>query len=1796
MNTRETALANLEAIKILKSHNDLLTATDRQKLLQFTGWGACANVFDSAKQGWEKNVRDELQTLLTEQEYEEAIASTFNAHYTTKIVIEAMWEGLMRLGLGGKINALEPGCGIGRFLEYAPTSLNIDWIGVERDIVPAQIASLLHPNAQILNQKFQDFQVQKGEFDLVIGNVPFGDIRIKGLYIHNYFIKKAVDLTREGGFIVLISSTGTLDSLGNEFFRRLLSEKVDLVGAMRLPNTTFQAENTSVTTDILVFKKVQSTSNRNFSDRTWILSQSLDQMKFVSDCKKQLENLVSGCGQYTDREWYAEVVRKLNALKASSEVQKFKLSGHYLCHPNRLLGRLSACELYGSSRMALSPDDRDIAQSIVETFESFTEFYDPVEDSEPISVAAKEMSTILLGQFFWREDRLFQRQQSGWEIAIVDSALVERVTDMIELYEVLNGVIEAQKLDDEENLIRWRSNLNICYDKWFKKFGCLNAKQNIKLLEADPRYYLLMALEKPSGKNITLTKSKQKVTNTSFEKADIFYKRTASPKFKPTFANSTEDAIIYSLNEFGKIDVEYIAGLRKKTESEIAEELSKGSLAYFDPAIERWVLAEEYLSGNVRKKLNAAIEADNAKNIEALKLVQPLYLLPQTAGNMRAEIALQIGEDICNPEMGAYFQVKFGCTWIDPSIYGNFATFLLGHKVEVIYDRPPIAAFGVIPGDSAKSSKANKEVWGTPDFTFLDLLEKILGQKDPIVRRTIEHSDGSRSTYTDEEATEIARAKISEIKQAFQDWLWQDLSRAVEITKIYNRLYNCYVSRKYNGEFLELPGCNPDFKWRPHQKNAIWRGITSRATLLAHCVGAGKTAVMIATIMELRRLGLAKKPMLAVLPSTLPGVVGEFQRLYPHAKLKIAFEKALSPENRKRFCTEIATGDWDCVIITHTQFRQGIALSPEMTLEFLQEEKRLATEAMEVASEERQQESVKRAAKTVERIDAQIAAAVSAAKELQDEVIYLEQTGIDALFFDESQVLKNLPYHTRRTENIAGLPNKPFHSKRKSGAKITSRAFDAYMKIRWLQANGRPVVFATGTPVSNSLAEAWTMMRYLAMPMLEEAGIEHFDACLAAFFNITSVMEQTPTGYKIRTRCRGIDNIQEFMTLWRTFVDIQSANMLQLPVPNHKIIAVDCPSSPDQLRYMDHLIHRLENMSGHSQKGADNPLVVYGDARLGLGIDLRLRWAEAGNFLESKLNACAVNVFRIWQLSQSIKATQAIFFDFTSPKGGGFFDPYNYTKDALVALGTPAEEIAFIHDYDTAVKRKKLYAQVNAGEIRVVLGSTETLGTGVNIQRLLFAIHQMVCPWRPSDIEQQTGRILRQNNLFESVLIFRYVTQGQGNKPGFDSYIWGVILSKLESFNCLMSGEFTGRSSEDLDPFVASAATMMAIASGDERIKRQIDLGQSIKTLSIQKNGFEQSQYNIKLSIKKTIEKIDQLCETIPRIERDLAKAEKAKSRNITIGQKVYPLTQKEEMAEKLLDLRDQAQAAKEKPSAAMKFDRIVGNFAGFELWIDLNSPRTDLYLVGEESYKLCYSSKEAIYDSLVLEEIQKQIKYELEQNQDSLKNARLDLESLNNQTNKLFPKAEELALLIAEKAYLDEQLNPANQAPIADEESSTQTQSEDDDENFIPFGNTKSPCIYTGVENHIVRGLQQILKNTTPEWVPDAIASFEALAQKLKLEETFLLSIDESNTTIEDTEDDSFDIPDDFFDGIVYDENLLEDVENDSFDIPDDFFDRVVYGEDSLENTENDLQLPEDFWNAIDFDEDDLSDEMFEV
>jgi N12 class adenine-specific DNA methylase len=1754
------ANANLEAIEIVVKSREAdfeLSADDRQKLSLFTGWGACATVFDLAKQGWQKTVRDRLQHLMTEEEYEEAFASTFNAHYTSPAVIEAIWGGLLYMGFGGNpASVLEAGCGTGRFIEYAPPGLqNLDWVGIERDIIPAQIAQLLHPEARILNQRFQDFQVQQGLFDLAIGNVPFGDIRIEGLNIHNFFIRKMVELVRPEGLVAVITSTGTLDSETSQAFRMVLSEKmkVKLVCAVRLPSNTFKEENTEVSTDLLVFQKLPadiSASSKEGIDRTWIPSQSMSKMKFVSDSRTLLEDFLPYGGEFNDFNWHHDLIKKRNALNASPEVESFKLNGYYLQYPENLLGKLSVCELYGNGRLALTSDGRNVPEAIVEKLKAFEDCYTPMP-SERVTVTDTDIVSIPLNQFFWRKGELIQRTEFGWKI--VEAAVVERVSEMLSLYEVLNSVIEAQKLDDEDNLARWRSNLNLCYDEWVAKFNYLNAPQNIEVLGTDPRYYLLMALEKRCDNkdkdSVKLKKSKQKIAIGHFQKADIFFQRTASPKINPTSAKTIEDAIVYSLNKSGRLDTEYMAWLRSTSETGITEELSQSDLAFFDPAIERWVLAEEYLSGNVRQKLRAAVRAEHAKNIEALEAVQPKYLLPNATGQMRAEVALRVGEELCDLNIDAYFQVKLGSTWIAPQIYGDFAESLLQHKVVVTYDRPPIAAFGVVSTDAAILSDANTNIWGvTGVITFLDLLEKALGQKDPVIKDPPkENADGSTTTKTNVEETEKARAKLSEIKIAFQNWLWQDVDRAETITREYNQRFNCYVPRQYRGEFLELPGCNPNFKWRPHQKNAIWRGIQDLSTLLAHTVGAGKTAVMIAIIMELRRLGLAKKPMLAVLNSTLSGVVDEFRRLYPYAKLKIADEKSLSPANRKRFCTEIATNDWDCVIITHTQFRQGISLSPETTIEFLEVEKRMASEYLETFTEGRLPESVKRAAKTIERIEAQISAAIAAAEESQDKVIYLEQTGVDALFVDESQQFKNLPFHSRRDDYVAGLPKVSFFSKSKGG-RITSRAFDCYMKVKWLQASGRRVIFATGTPVSNSLAEAWTMMRYLAQPMLEEAGIDHFDACLAAFFNISSSAEQTPTGYKVRTRCRGIDNVQEFMALWRTFVDIQSAKMLKLPVPNHEIIPVNCPASPEQVKYMDHLIQRLNTIAGQRvQKGDDNALVIYGDARAALGVDLRLRWAEAQNFVDSKLNACAMNVFRIWQASTPVKGAQAIFCNFSSPKGGGFFDAYHGLRDTLVAFGMPRSEIAFIHDYKTADKKKKLFAKINAGDVRLVIGSTSTLGTGTNIQRLLLAIHQLDCPWRPSDIEQELGRMLRQHNLFENTFVFRYVTEGVGNKPGFDSYIWGIILSKLQSFNCLMAGEFTGRSSEDLDPFVASAATMMAIASGDDRIKRLIDVERDINSLLIQQKGFQEQQQNNTMRVGQTVKEIDKLCEIIiPRIKEDLAAAKKALP-NVMLRRKKYGKSkeQKDAMVEHLFELRKEALAVRGNPTEATKFDLGIGKFGEFDLQIDLNKQSTELFLVGKESYLLPYSSRKDINESLDLKNICSLIETTLNNKESALENARKNLKALNNAQSSTFSRADELVQLLAEKADLDEQLNPQQVVVVDDEapspSSSTRAEeSEGEDEGSIPFALAKSPCIYRGIESDILVELQDLLENTTPEWLPSVSDSCKALAQKL--EETLALHIDEPTLGSRDDDDEIIDVdPADIFAAAGYEDDTID-------------------------------------------------------
>jgi N12 class adenine-specific DNA methylase len=1765
MNNEAIGRANLKAVQVLKALcGELPSQEEREILAKFTGWGAIADVFDTSKCGWRQDVRNELQQLLTKEEYAEAQASTFNAHYTSFPVIKAMWDGLVALGLKGKINALEPGCGIGRFIECTPPDLNVDWVGIERDIVPAAIAQAIHPQAKIVNQKFQDFNCE-GLFDLAIGNIPFGDINIGSLKIHNFFIKKSIDLVRPGGFVVLISTSGTLDARGNTF-RELISNSVNLVGAIRLPNTAFLEENTEITTDILVFKKEPC------ENKTWTASPEIQLIAYGKGFNEAFAHLLPD--RLKPENWIKNAYANMSEIGSKlGQLKHLPINGYYLFNPSMLLGELAECELYGG-RISLNGDDRDLSQEIVCCFKEFKSSYEPAK-TQQIVMADPKVACIPHNHFFWKNEKLWQK--GAFKVVEILKE-VEKIDSMLKLWGDLEKLLRAQQGQDENRLIECRGDLNDSYDRWITKYGYLNSQSNIKVCCTDPRYYLLMALEVPAqqcGYSFKeLLKSAQ-----HFSKADIFTKRTASPQIAPESADSIEDAIVLSLNQFGAIDTDFLIKLRGEG---VIDELEKSSSAFFDTSTSTWVSAEEYLSGNVREKLAIAQLAGNLKNIEALELIQPLYLLPKASVETRAEVAIRIGASKCEPDISISYEVLFGSTWVPSGCYGHFASYLMGSPVDITYIPSPIDYYRIEAHHTIARSAANKKEWGAPRADFLTLLEMGLSQKDPVIKDIVD-----KKTVVNIQETENARAKMQEIKRKFADWLYLDVDRAEDITRLYNEQFNCLVDRKYRGEVLTLADANPEFKWRSHQKNAIWRSLQKDATLLGHSVGAGKTGVLVATAMEARRLGLAKKPMIVVLNSTISGVESEFRRIYPFAKLKVSTQHSLSPDNRKRFCTEIAMGDWDCVIITHTQFQTGISLSPESTLVFLEEELEIANQFLEEALKNGDRKSIKQIAKARERIKSKIAAAIEAANQQKDEVVFLEQTGVDLICIDEAHVFKNLPYHTRQT-NVAGLPNTSFY-RRKNGGTLTSRSFDAYMKVRWMLSTNKKVIFATGTPVSNTLVESWTMMRYLAAPMLKKAGIESFDSCLSTFFNLTTTAEQTPTGYKTRTRCSGIVNLPEFMSLWRSFVDVQSAKMLNLPAPEHEIIPVECEASTQQAAYMDYLIERLYDIQKRLvTPDEDNALKVYTDARAAFGIDIRLRWKDGKDFLYGKINTCATNVYRIWKLGAITKAAQAIFCDFSTPKknkkankGDKTFDAYTCLRDVLIGLGIPAKEIAFIHDAETDSARKKLIGKVNSGEIRVILGSTQKLGTGVNIQTRLLAIHDMDCPWRPSDIEQRSGRILRQGNLFDKVFIFRYVTQGVEGKPGFDSYIWGVILRKLESFQVLMSGDAPGRTTDDVDPFVASATTMMAIASGDERIKRKIDVDRLVNSLLIQQKGHEQQRYQNTVAFDKALKRIDLLCDSIKAMQEDLAKIETAEPKLFLAGQEIANNTKNaEEIGKSIAEKINLLRAIKDNRSELNKFNPVIGKFAGFQLLAELDRNTVNLILKGQANYVLPSSVRSKIVESLTIENFCKRIQVKLDSTIEELRLTRADFGSLDKARSTPFLGAEELKQLLDEQAELEEQLNPAEVPQQQDSPTESQKEPEPKESaepaETYEFWQTDSPCVYEGVKDDMIENLKELLEQS-PNWADRVMSSCEAVLPKLASIDIKVFAGDDD---LEDTDDEidpcefkDFDDDSDFFDDDD-DDDFSNDFDDDSnfFDDNDD--------EEPVASSLNDFDNDDDFFD----------------
>ena len=1292
--------ANMEAIRLLKELEQdqrLATPEEQEVLSRYVGWGGIPQAFEERNSAWTEEYT-QLKGILTPEEYSAARASTLNAFYTSPTVIKAMYEALGNMGLK-QGNILEPSCGVGNFMGLLPESMSAaNMYGVELDPVSGQIAKQLYQKNRIAVQGFEETSYPDSFFDCVIGNVPFGAYQVSDrkydryhFMIHDYFIAKSLDLVRPGGVVAVVTSSGTMDKQNPEV-RQYFANRADLLGAIRLPNNAFQRNaNTSVVADILFFQK---------RDRVAI----------------------------TEPDWVQ--------LKTTPE--GYTVNSYFADHPEMVLGDFTTeSTQYGKQEVTVkAKEGADLAEQLKEAVKHIQgtiteqEISDTELEEQVVSIPAdpniKNFSFALVGEdIYYRENSVMNKM----ELPVVTG---ERVRGMVAIRDATNRLLERQLEEcSDEEVASLQAELNQVYDSFTAKYGLLSSNANKRAFSMDSSYCLLTSLEFLDEKGELK------------RKADIFTKRTIRRAEPVTSVDTASEALAVSIGEKAKVDIPYMMELTGKTEEEVTEELT--GVIFKNPLTDKWEPSDEYLSGNVREKLNIAKQfAENHPeymvNVQALERVQP--------------------KDLDASEIEA----RLGATWISPDYITEFmAETFHTPRQHINYERIKVQYAEVtgqwnVKGKNVDSSNnpLSTATYGTQRANAYRLLEDALNLRDTKIYDTIHDADGEHRVLNRKETT-LAQQKQELIREEFKEWIFKDMSRRETLCKIYNERFNSIRPREYDGSHIQFVGMNPEIKLMEHQKNAVAHILYGNNTLLAHCVGAGKTFQMIAAGMESKRLGLAQKSLYVVPNHLLEQWGSDFLRLYPGANILVATKKDFEPANRKRFCSRIATGDYDAVIIGHSQFEK-IPLSRERQISLLEDQIADITYSIEAAKEEAgQQYTIKQMEKTKKTLKAKLEKLNDQTR--KDDVVTFEQLGVDRLFVDESHFYKNLFLYTKM-RNVAGISQTD-----------AQKSSDMFMKCRYMDeiTGGKGITFATGTPVSNSMTELYTIMRYLQYDTLMNMGMGHFDSWAATFGETVTAIELSPegTGYRAKTRFARFFNLPELISIFKEAADIQTADMLNLPVPEAEYINEVLKPSEEQKEMVEAFSERAEQVRGGVvDPRVDNMLKITNDGRK-CALDQRLLNDMLPDAGESKVNACVENAFQVWEDGKDTQATQLIFCDLSTPKTDGTFNVYDDVRNKLVERGIPKEQIAFIHEYNTEVKKAELFAKVRAGQVRILMGSTPKLGAGTNVQDRLLALHHLDCPWKPSDLEQQEGRILRQGNQNDKVKIFRYVTENT-----FDSYMW----------------------------------------------------------------------------------------------------------------------------------------------------------------------------------------------------------------------------------------------------------------------------------------------------------------------------------------------------------------------------------------------------------------------------------------
>ena len=1561
---------NIEAIKTLfrlEEEHRGASAEEQEVLAQYVGWGGLADAFDPNKSNWSEEYA-ELKGLLSEDEYAAARSSVLNAHYTSPTVIHAIYNAVEQMGFKAG-NILEPSMGVGNFFGMLLDTMQASRLyGVELDSITGRIAQKLYPQADITVAGFETTD-RRDFYDLAVGNVPFGQYKVNdkaynklGFSIHNYFFAKAIDQVRPGGVVAFVTSRYTMDSKDSTA-RKHMAERADLLGAIRLPNNAFKANaGTDVVSDIIFLQKRDRPIDH---EPDWV----------------QLGKTEDG----------------------------FAINQYFVDHPEMVLGQLTTeSTQYGREELTVAPiEGAMLADQLAEAVQHIEGQYTEVEVETPdIADAEAERKTlpadpdvknfsyaVVDGEVFYRENSIMT------QVELSDNAKA-RVTGMVELRQIVNQLIQEQLDDYPDSAVQeTQVRLNDAYDAFSKKYGLLNDRRNARLFEQDSSYYLLCSLENLDEQGQLKSK------------ADMFTKRTIRPERTVTSVDTPSEALAVSMGEHGRVDLPYMAELlgTPGEYERITTELS--GVIFKDPSADPtdpeagWQMADEYLSGDVRAKLRfarlaAETNPEFAVNVDALTKAQPKEL------------------------EASEIDVRLGATWLAPEIIQKFmqetfqVPYYLRHDVNVRFS--PYTAEWRVQGKSAlgHGDIMSTETYGTHRANAYKILEDTLNLKDVRIYDTIEDAEGKPKRVLNKNETTLAQQKQQAIKDAFANWIWQDPQRRVSLVRQYNELFNSTRPREYDGSHIHFVGMNPEITLRGHQRNAIAHVLYGGNTLLAHEVGAGKTFEMAASAMEAKRLGLCQKSLFVVPNHLTEQWASEFLHLYPNAKLFVARKKDFEPANRKKFCARIATGDYDAVIIGHSQFER-IPLSFERQERIIQDQIAETLLAInELKANAGENFTIKQMEKTRKTLEAKLDKLRADSR--KDDVITFEQLGVDRLFVDESHSFKNL-FLTTKMRNVAGLSTSE-----------AQKSSDMFGKCRYLDeiTGGRGVVFATGTPVSNSMTELYTVMRYLQYSTLQQKKLTHFDCWASTFGETTTAIELAPegTGYRARTRFAKFFNLPELMSMFKEVADIKTSDQLHLPVPDAKFETVVVKPSETQKAMVQELSKRAAEIhSGNVDASVDNMLCVTNDGRK-IGLDVRLMNPLLPDDPNSKLNICVQNVLKIWEEGKDQKLTQLVFCDLSTPKNDGNFNVYDDIRKKLVAADVPENEVEFIHNADTEAKKAALFSKVRSGDVRILLGSTAKMGAGTNVQQRLVAVHHLDVGWKPSDMTQRNGRIIRQGNMNKEVKVFNYVTEGT-----FDSYLYQTLENKQRFISQIMTSKSPVRSCDDVDEQALSYAEIKALCAGNPLIKEKMDLDVQVAKLKVLKADHQSQKFRLedKLLTKFPAEIQEQTAKIAAlKSDAEIAAAH-PQDKETFCGMVIKGITydEKKTAGERLI------LACMELPNTE---EQLVGSYRGFELSLRFDTFHKEHQALLKGTLKYPVSLGSDPYGNIV------RLDNALNAFADRITAAENELDTLQQQqaaaqieVEKPFPQEDELAQKSARLAELNAQLDvdEKHHEPEQDEE-----------------------------------------------------------------------------------------------------------------------------------------------------------------